>query len=158
MESLATSIANQFREVHLDGTWIANTNLRNVLKDVTWEMAITKIGSLNTIASLVYHLNYYVVGLVNVLEGGTLDIKDKYSFDMPTINSHKEWETMLSNIWEDAEKFATLISELSDYQINGPFVEQKYGTYYRNLTGMIEHAYYHLGQIVLIKKMLQEKN
>ena len=156
--NLSKQIANQFREVHLNGTWIANTNLKTALEDVSWEMATTKIGSLNTIAAIAYHLNYYVAGLVNVLEGGTLDIKDKYSFDMPAINSQEDWETMLSKMHEDAERFATLLSELPDEQINGPFVEEKYGSYYRNLTGMIEHAYYHLGQIVLIKKLLKEKS
>lgn len=35
------------------------------------------------------------------------------------------------------------------------FVEEKYGTYQRNLEGMIEHSYYHLGQIVLIKELLK---
>ncbi|MDQ1090003.1 hypothetical protein QE390_004607 [Siphonobacter sp. SORGH_AS 1065] len=35
------------------------------------------------------------------------------------------------------------------------FVDEKYGTYYRNLHGMIEHTHYHLGQIVLIKKILR---
>lgn len=28
------------------------------------------------------------------------------------------------------------------------------GTFLRNMDAMIEHAYYHLGQIVLIKKLL----
>ena len=31
---------------------------------------------------------------------------------------------------------------------------EKYGTYYRNFHGLIEHAHYHLGQIVLIKKLV----
>jgi len=33
-------------------------------------------------------------------------------------------------------------------------MEEKYGNYYRNFHGIIEHCHYHLGQIVLIKKML----
>ena len=35
------------------------------------------------------------------------------------------------------------------------FFHEKYGNYYRNLHGVIEHAHYHLGQIALIKKMFQ---
>ena len=34
------------------------------------------------------------------------------------------------------------------------FVDEKYGTYRRNIEGIIEHSYYHLGQISLIKKMI----
>ena len=39
--------------------------------------------------------------------------------------------------------------------MNEGFVDEKYGTYLRNIDGMIEHAYYHLGQVVLIKKLLE---
>jgi len=35
------------------------------------------------------------------------------------------------------------------------FTDEKYGTYQRNLIGILEHSYYHLGQIVLIKKLLK---
>ena len=34
------------------------------------------------------------------------------------------------------------------------FTNEEYGTYYRNIDAMIEHAYYHLGQIELVKKCL----
>jgi hypothetical protein len=39
-------------------------------------------------------------------------------------------------------------------KLNEVFVDEKYGTYQRNIGGMIEHSYYHLGQIVLLKKIL----
>jgi len=46
---------------------------------------------------------------------------------------------------------------MPDSKINEVFVNEKYGTYLRNIDGMIEHCYYHLGQITLIKKLLQQK-
>ncbi len=33
------------------------------------------------------------------------------------------------------------------------FTDENYGTFYRNIDVMIEHSYYHIGQIVLIKKL-----
>ena len=36
------------------------------------------------------------------------------------------------------------------------FVKPEYGNYYRNLHGLIEHTHYHLGQVALIKKLLNE--
>lgn len=47
-----TEIANRFREVILNGTWIANTNYKDQLQNLNWEMAVTPIQSLNTIALL----------------------------------------------------------------------------------------------------------
>lgn len=152
--NLSKQIANQFREVHLNGTWVANTNLKAQLSDVTWEQAIAKVGDLNTIADLAFHLNYYEAGLVRVFEGGPLDIRDKYSFDRPPIESAADWEKLLDKVWSDAERFADLVEQMPEDRLMGPFIEEKYGSYYRNIQGMIEHSYYHLGQVVLIKKLL----
>lgn len=150
-------IAEQFKEVQLNGTWVAQTNLKMQLSDVDWKMATTKISSLNTIAALAFHINYYVAGVINVLEGGPLEIRDKYSFDMPPITSQADWEKLLNKIWSDAERFAELVEQLPEEKLKEGFVDEKYGTYFRNITCMTEHSYYHLGQIVLIKKLLKEQ-
>lgn len=151
-------IANRFREVLLDGTWIANTNYKDQLSDVTWTQAIHKIGSLNTIAALTYHINYYIRGVLNVFEGGELEIRDKYSFDLPPIESAEDWEKLRNDTTTNAEKFASHLERTPDEKWEEVFVDEKYGTYRRNIEGMIEHSYYHLGQISLIKKMLQEQS
>ncbi len=65
-----TQIANRFREVLLNGTWVAGTNFKDQLSDVNWQIATTKLGALNTIAALTFHIEYYIAGIVNVLEGG----------------------------------------------------------------------------------------
>ncbi len=147
-------MADQFREVQLSGTWVAATNLKAELSDVTWEQATTKIGSLNTIAALTFHINYYVAGIVQVLEGGSLDIRDRYSFDLPPIESEADWERLRNKTWRDAERFAALVERMPDEKLAEAFAGEKYGNYYRNIHAMIEHSYYHLGQIVLIKKLL----
>jgi hypothetical protein len=152
----SSQIASRFREVLLNGTWIANTNYKDQLSDVTLKQATSKIGSLNTIAALTYHINYYIAGILNVFEGGALEIRDKFSFDLPPINSEASWEKMLAEMWANAEKFADHVERMSDEQLDAVFVEEKYGNYRRNIEGMIEHSYYHLGQIALIKKMVRE--
>lgn len=154
--TFAAQIASQSKEVQLNGNWIS-TNLKAELTDVTWEEATTKIGSLNTIADLAFHINYYIGGINQVLEGGTLDIRDKYSFDRPPITSQTDWEALQSKIYADAEQFVALVAKLSDKQLNEGFVEEQYGNYFRNLLGMNEHSYYHLGQIVLLKKLIREQ-
>ncbi len=147
-------LANRFREVILNGTWIANTNFKDQLSNVNWQIATTKLESLNTIAVLAQHIHYYINGIKSVLKGGTLDIKDKFSFDFPSIASQNDWETFLSKFWTDSEEFANLIEQMSNEKLKQIFVEEKYGTFQRNIDAMIEHSYYHLGQIVLIKKIV----
>jgi uncharacterized damage-inducible protein DinB len=147
-------IARRFREVILDGTWIANTNYKHQLTDLDWKIATAKSGSFNTIAALAQHIHYYISGIKNVFKGRTLDIKDKYSFDFPAIESQSEWEAFLTRFWNDSEEFAALIEQMPEETLKEGFVDEKYGSYSRNIDAMIEHSYYHLGQIVLLKKML----
>jgi uncharacterized damage-inducible protein DinB len=153
---LTTEIANRFREILLNGDWVVVTNYKDQLSDLTWKQATTKIGTLNTIADLTFHINYYIAGILNVFEGGSLDIRDKYSFDFPPIQSQEDWEKLLDKMWKDAEKFADLVELMPDEKLEEVFTDKKYGSYQRNIDAMIEHSYYHLGQITLIKKMLLE--
>ncbi len=151
--NLPTQIAKHFRDVHFGGNW-TYVNLKETLADITWQQATTKIYSLNTIASLVFHINYYVSAVTNVLQGEPLTAHDKYSFDLPPIQSQEDWEKLLNKTWSDAENFALLIEQLPESKLGEIFSDEKYGNYYRNIHGIIEHTHYHLGQIVLIKKML----
>ena len=151
--NLPQQIAKHFREVHFGGNW-TSVNLKDSLADVSWQQAITKVESLNTIAALVFHINYYVSAILRVLQGGLLDAHDKYSFDVPPIQSPEDWERLLDKLWKDAETFSTLVEQLPESKLSETFVEEKYGIYYRHLHGVIEHTHYHLGQISLIKKLL----
>ncbi|MCC6410956.1 MAG: DinB family protein [Saprospiraceae bacterium] len=150
----ATQLANRFREVILNGKWIANTNFKDQLSGVTLEQAIHKTGSLNTIAALTFHINYYIAGILNVFEGGDLEIRDTYSFDMPPLNSDAGWEDMKETLFANAEKFAQHVARLTDEQLDAIFVKEAYGTFRRNIEAMIEHSYYHLGQISLLRKLI----
>ena len=123
--NLTKQIAKQFREVHLNGTWVASTNLKDQLEGMDWKIATTKIASLNTIAALTFHINYYVAGLVKVFEGGPLDIRDKFSFDLPPIESQEDWDNLLSKTWKDGERFADLVEQMPDEQLGQGFVDEK---------------------------------
>jgi len=155
--SRSSSIANRLNEVFLNGHWIANTNYNEQILSVSWEQATQKVGNLNTIAALTFHINYYLQGLLNVLNGGKLDISDKYSFDLPPIQSEADWNTLVNTFLSNAEKFIIKVEQLPDEVFDQPFVEEKYGNYLRNIEGVIEHSYYHLGQISLIRKMIGEE-
>lgn len=85
-------LADRFREVILNGTWIANTNFKNELNKTNWQTVIVKINKLNSIALLAQHIHYYINGIKNVLLSGNLDISDKFSFDFPEITSQQQWQ------------------------------------------------------------------
>ncbi|MGN7786978.1 DinB family protein [Niabella sp. 22666] len=146
--------ANRLREVYLEGRWIANTNYKDQLLSVNREQAVQQIGDLNTIAALTYHINYYLVGILNVFNGGQLEISDQYSFDLPPIETDADWESLVQSLLDHAGKFADAVATMDDQLFDQVFVDKKYDTYLRNIQGVLEHSYYHLGQIVLIRKLI----
>ncbi|MBV4358395.1 DinB family protein [Pinibacter aurantiacus] len=149
-------IAKHFKDVYFGGNW-TSVNFKDTLADVSWEEAITKFNSLNTIATLVFHTNYYVDVVLKVFQGEKLNASDKFSFDCPPIASPEDWAKLMSKAFEDAENFAAAIEQLPEQKLGEAFEDEKYGNYYRNIHGIIEHCHYHLGQIALIKKMLREE-
>jgi hypothetical protein len=155
---LSSTLASRLQEVYLDGKWIAQTNYSNLLHEIPVDVAVKKVGSLNSITQLTYHINYYLAGLIQVLDGGELDIRDKYSFDLSPISSEEDWQQLISKLLANANSFIHAVKKLSNDNLLAPFVKEEYGTYLRNIEGVIEHSYYHLGQIALIRKMLMEND
>jgi uncharacterized damage-inducible protein DinB len=151
----AKQIAKHLREVYAGDNW-TSVNLKDALAGITWQQATTKVHNLNTIAALVFHINYYVNPVVKVLQGNPLQASDKYSFDLAPITSEEDWQKLVTKVFTEAELFAAQIETVDDKKLFDNFDDPKYGTYFRNLMGIIEHTYYHLGQITLIKKILHE--
>jgi len=155
--NLTKHLAKHIRELYFGGNWTW-VNYKDTLKDVTWELATTKVYDFNTIATLVFHTNYFVSAALRVLQNEPINAHDKYSFDHPPINSKEDWENMRDNFLADAEKFAGLVEQLPESKLWETFEEEKYGNYYRNIQGIIEHTYYHMGQMVIIKKIIQKES
>lgn len=152
---LTRNIAKHFRELHFGGNW-TGSSMKDQLKDVSWQQAITQVHTFNTIATLTFHVNYYVDAVLKVLQGGPLDADDKYSFDHPPITSEEDWQRLLDKSWSDAENLAARIEKMPEHMLWENVSDPKYGIYFRNIHGIIEHTHYHLGQIALIKKLLVE--
>lgn len=152
--NLSAQIAQHIRSFYFGGNW-TDVNLKTTLADISWQQATSKVYSFNTIAALVFHMNYFVNAVLNVLQSHPLDAHDKFSFDLPPIQSQEDWENLLNKTFSDAETLASLTEQLTESKLWEDFSEKKYGNYYKNLHGIIEHNHYHLGQMVLIKKILQ---
>ena len=122
--NLTAQIAKHFRDVHFGGNW-TSVDLKQALADVDWQQATTKVYSFNTIAILVFHINYYISAVAKVLQGEPLTAHDKYSFDLPPIQSQEDWEKLLNKMWTDAENFANLIEQLSETKLGQIFSDEK---------------------------------
>lgn len=153
--SLSDDLARHFRGLHAGPSYVGS-NLQQALDGVDVREANTQIGSLNTIAKLTFHVNYYVAAVLKVFQGGPLEAHDKFSYNCPPIETNQDWEQLKTKVFNDAELLANLIEALPSDQLEAPFDKGKYGNNFRNINGLIEHTYYHLGQINIIKKLIRE--
>ena len=147
--SQAAALAQRLQEVILEGTWIANTNFKKELDNTALDEVSIQIKTYNTVAVLAQHIHYYIAGVKQVFLGGELSISDKFSFDFEPMLSDEAWQNFLALFWKDTEELVNLIKTLTDEQLDAIFVKEAYGSYKRNIEALIEHSYYHLGQIVL---------
>lgn len=148
-------IAQHFQQVFFGGNW-TTVNVKDTLSGTGWQVATHQLPSFNTIAALTYHIGYYVSAVTDVLKGGPLTAHDRYSFDVPAIPSQEAWDSLVNKTLGNAMVLAELIAQLPDDALPASFTDEKYGTYHRNLLGIIEHTHYHLGQIVVLKKMIEQ--
>ena len=65
-------------------------------------------------------------------------------------------QAVAGRVVANVEKVTLLIKQLPDEKLQEDFVDKKYGSYYRNIHGIIEHTHYHLGQIGMLKKIIQK--
>jgi len=149
--------AKHMNDIFFGGNW-TSVNMRQHLIGLTWQQATARIYDHNSIAALTFHINYFVEAQIDVLSGRPLNAHDQFSFDLPPIQSQNDWEDILQRVWTNAEKCVELINQLPAERMGENFSDAKYGTWYRNMQGNIEHIHYHLGQIVVIKKILLLQN
>lgn len=143
-----------FHELHQGGNW-PGTNMKEILSNINWKDATNETNGLNSIAKLVYHINYYISIMNEVLQGKPLQGHDNLSFNVPEISNEEQWNDLLAKFWKQSDDTVQLLKQLSEEQLWLDFDEPKYGNYYRNIQGLIQHTYYHLGQIAIIKKIVQ---
>jgi len=150
--NLSKQIAKHLRTLYFGKNWTA-VSYKEALENISWEEANKKNGEMNSILTLVYHTMYYIKVQLPVLNGGELVASDKESFIHPPLNNEQEWLDLKKEMFDLVETFASKIENLPEDIFDKPFADEKYGSYYRNLQGTIEHSHYHLGQIVLLSKL-----
>ena len=151
----ASQIALQLKQLYF-GPSLVGSSLQDGLEGVDWKQATRKFNDLNSIAMLVFHINYYISALLKVLKGGPLDAHDKYSYDIGPIESEEDWQALLLKCRKDAEEYIALVEKMTDEDLQKPMDTGKYGNWFKNLLIIQEHSNYHLGQILLIKKLVQK--
>ena len=154
MPNFKSNIAKHFHEVYFGGNWTAASFI-DAIDDVNYEEATKSIGDLNSIATLSYHIHYYVRTVLHFLEGNEFNSSDKESFIVTGIDNESEWNSFKTSVKLEGERFSIMLDKQPLSRLNEFFIKEEYGSIYRNYHGIIEHTHYHLGQINILKKLIR---
>lgn len=148
-------IAQHVTEVHEGGNW-TEVNIKDTLADVGYKEAATvTTASYNTIAALVHHLSFYNDVVMQRLSGNDPVISESNGFDMAAIENEADWMNLKERNLQSARQLASAISEFPEEKIF-ELTATGHATHYKTLHGIAEHAHYHLGQIMLLKKLIRQ--
>lgn len=148
-------IAQHIIEIHEGGNW-TEVNIKDTLADVNHKEAtnVTK-ASYNTIAALVHHLSFYNDIVMQRLSGNDPVIGETNGFDVPAINNEEDWIKLKERNTQSAQQLAEAVKAFPEEKIF-ELTATGHATNYKTLHGIAEHAHYHLGQIVLLKKLIRQ--
>ena len=146
-------ISNLYQSIYNGNPWLEVT-LADTLKQVSAEQAHKKINpNLNTIWEIVNHLIQWRKNILRRVQGETIITPD-HNYFVPVIDpSELAWEQSLQTLAKSQESWNTFFEDFDDSDLAKVYPANNH-TFYEHIHGIIQHDVYHLGQIVILKKLL----
>lgn len=147
-------IARQLLEMYNGSNW-TEVCLKSTLSDVSFSEATTLTrASKHNIAEITHHITYYVRVVEHRLLGTNFDPSHAESFRLKNLEGDIDWQQQLSLLEHAIQDLADAVTKMDDSRM-GDALKPTGDSVYKSLHGVIEHCYYHLGQIVSVKKLLR---
>ncbi|MWB96020.1 DUF1572 domain-containing protein [Flavobacterium sp. GA093] len=146
-------ISDLYQSIYNGNPWLEVT-LAKTLENVTAEQAYRKINpNLNTIWEIVTHLIQWRRNILERMQGAVIITPD-HNYFVPVLDSSEAaWEQTLQNLKKSQESWNTFLADFDDADFVKIYPNNNH-TYYEHIHGIIQHDVYHLGQIVILKKLL----
>jgi uncharacterized damage-inducible protein DinB len=147
-------LAENLIQVFEGGNW-TEVSMRDALSDVSYVEANTITpASQNTIASLVHHVIYWNGVIVQRMRNHDPEIPAANGFDGEAPASEKDWRSLIEQARHSFVELADAIKQFEPARLS-ELTNFGQSTFSKNLFGIVEHAHYHLGQIMILKKFVK---
>ena len=148
-------IAAHIREAYEGNNW-TGVSIADIVNTINWQQAQQKtIGSPNTIAGLLHHIYYWNGIMQQRLHGEDPFVPATNGFDVDEFSSESDWDILKEQTHRSFIELAEAVKNFPEEKLNETYAEGK-SDYYKNFQGIVEHAHYHLGQMAIIKNLLQQ--
>jgi len=145
------AVEQHFYEVNYGNNW-TDASVKDVLKNISFEQATKKAGNVNTIALLLFHMDFYNKVVYDRLVGTKKHFEHEESVQPPNISNETDWQQLQKGYFDNVDKIYKAILSFDESRL---FEQTTKNTPYKNLHGLVEHIHYHLGHIALLKKLVE---
>jgi len=155
-KSETARIAEQLRLAMSGDTW-AGVCVSGVLADITAAQAATRpLTNAHTIWELVLHIETYLAAALEPLAGKPMPhiYKTPADWRSPEDTSSAAWKDLLERLQRSGSALAEAIERFDPARLGDTVPNREYDFYYL-LHGVVQHTFYHLGQIMMVKKAAQ---
>jgi hypothetical protein len=147
-------IAQHLKDVHNGDNW-TDVNIEQTLANVSFEEAMMQTAaSVNTVATLLHHISFWNRVVAERATGKVPVIGADNGFAMNPLTSEEEWKALQEDNIRSAGELAAAIRLFDEERLILPILPG-HSSAYKNFQGQVEHVHYHLGQMVMIKKLIK---
>lgn len=151
---ITEQIAQHLTDVHNGDNW-TDVNIKQTLADVSFEEAMMQTAaSVNTIAMLLHHISFWNRVVAERAAGKVPVIGADNGFAIQPIDSEAKWKALQEDNIKSANELSAAIRLFGEEKLALPILPE-HSSAYKNFQGQVEHVHYHLGQIVMIKKLIK---
>ena len=147
-------IRKLFEDLYAGNPWI-EVNIVDSLVSLGHEKAAVKFQGRNSIWEIVNHMISWRENVLQRLEGEQAPAPDHNYFVPVTDNSSEAWKSTLQHFHDSQSNWISKLVHFNDEAFQILYKGNKL-TYYEHILGILQHDAYHLGQIVLLSKILDQ--
>ena len=131
-------------------------SIKKVLADLEASQMLNATSNSHNIAELIEHMTAWRNYAIKKLEGDeSYEVSDEENFPPVKENTLVCWQSILGRLKASQTRLVELLESISDDKLLETVPGRKYD-FYILLHGIVQHDLYHLGQIILLKKLSKE--
>ncbi len=147
-------IAKLFSDLYDGSPWL-DVTIVNTLDDISASEAFNPaVPGLNTIWEIVNHMVSWREAVLERLSGNIVPSPDHNFFEPVTDPSGEAWEATLARLQQSQEAWIKFLSGFPDGEFDTIYPPNGMH-YYEHIHGIIQHDAYHLGQLVILAKVVR---
>jgi uncharacterized damage-inducible protein DinB len=133
---------------------MTDVNLLGTLKKISAQQASKKISpNWNSIWEITNHIISWRENVLERVQGRVLQTPADNYFSEIRETTEKDWKETLKKLEDSQQQWLQVLKEFNEDNFSKIYPNNQM-TYYEHIHGILQHDAYHLGQIVLLAKVV----